>query len=417
MTAAGSPATTFPSPSDRPWVALPYAALLGCAVLTGVAGELAPARVLPALVACLAVAAWHGFWIVAHPQWREARLVPMAIYFLGLLALTDYLSGLSITFFPLYLVCYPMAFVALPGAWAYVGVGGTAVVALVGPPPINWDIEDLVIGFGAAVLVSIAGGAIRALEAETVRRHEAMATLSRTHAELERALAENLALQDRLLAEARDSGVSAERARLAGEIHDTLAAGLTGIVSQLEALGAELAPDHPLHSRLRTSIELARESLREARRAVGALRPGPLSDSTLAHALEAVVTSFEAAQEVAVHFRVSGDVQPVPAQVEDVLVRAAGEALTNVARHAHATAVHVTLTYLGPEVALDVADNGTGGRFPTAHGGYGLAIMRERVEGVGGRVSVDRSERGTTVTVIVPATAASPSQGAAEAPT
>jgi signal transduction histidine kinase len=83
------------------------------------------------------------------------------------------------------------------------------------------------------------------------------------------------------------------------------------------------------------------------------------------------------------------------------LLKAANEALTNVARHANATAVHVTLSFLGDAVALDVADDGTG----SVHngGGQGLAIMRERVGSVGGDVAVETAPgAGTTITATVP---------------
>ncbi|MEV1128650.1 sensor histidine kinase [Agromyces sp. NPDC049794] len=390
---------------DRMWVALPYALLALCAVLTWASGDL-PAGVLPQLVlAGVAVVAWHGWWVVAHPQWLETRLIPMSVYFVGLVVLTDYLTALSFTFFPLYLVCYPMAFVALPGRWAYVGVGLTATVALLGPPLEDWTVEDIVIGLGAAVLVSVAGGSIRALEAETTRRRSAMAELARTHADLERALAENLALQDRLVAEARDAGVVAERTRLAGEIHDTLAAGLAGIISQLEALDAQLEPHHPLRARISASTELARESLQEARRSVRALRPGPMTDATLPSALSAVVARFERTHQIPVHFRVTGEHDAVPAPLEDALLRAAHEALTNVTRHAEATVAHVTLSYLGEDVALDISDDGVGFRPGDTDGGHGLTIMRERLAAFGGHVDVESPPAGgTTVTVTVPLT-------------
>src|SRR5699024_3709960 len=172
-------ATASPSRLERLWVALPYAVLLVCAVLTAAAGGLAPGDVLPAVLTCLAVSAWHGWWVLAHPQWLATRLAPMAVYFIGLLAFTDYLTSASFTFFPLFLVSYPMAFVALPGGWAYVGVGVTAVVALLGPPPSEWRVEDVAVELGAALLVAVIGGAIRALEAETARRRAALAELAR----------------------------------------------------------------------------------------------------------------------------------------------------------------------------------------------------------------------------------------------
>src|SRR5699024_5570285 len=116
----------------------------------------------------------------------------------------------------------------------------TAAVDLLTPLQQPWSATNVMLSLGGAALVAVTGGTIRALETETARRKAAMAQLQRTHDDLERALARNIDLQAQLQAEARQSGIAAERTRLAGEIHDTIAAGLTGILSQFEALSAEL---------------------------------------------------------------------------------------------------------------------------------------------------------------------------------
>lgn len=409
MTAAAVLGQAHRSRSDWLWVMLPYAVLGGCLILTAATTSLAQQHVLAVIVVVLALIAWHGWWVIAHPQWAETRLAPMAVYFAGLVIATDYLTQLSMTFYPLYLVCYPMAFVTLPGSWAYVGVAVTTVVGLLGSTFGTWSMEGVIMAIGAAVLVSVAGGAIRALEAETGRRRQAIATLTQTQSELERSLAENLALQDRLVAEARDAGVASERARLAGEIHDTLAAGLAGVLSQLEALDTQLPQHEPSRQRLNASLSLARESLQEARRSVRAMRPGPLADSTLPNAVANVVQRFDT-DHLPVQCTITGDTVPVPEQVEEVLLRAVTEALTNIVKHAQATSAHVTLSFLDDEVALDIVDDG-GGFCPTAGpvetaNGQGLTIMRERVTAMSGHLTVDTvPDRGTTVTVIMPLTA------------
>lgn len=390
---------------DRVWVGLPFALTVLCVALTLVSRDPVPDAVeLTATVSGALV--WHWWWMLRHPHWWERRLLPMAVYFIGLLLLTDHATGLAFTFFPLYLVCYPMAFVALPGRWAYAGVLLTAGVSLPGVWPSDWTVDDLVLGVTIAALVSVAGGAIRALEAESARRRAALAELATANTALERALADNQALQERLLEEARESGITAERARLAGEIHDTLAAGLAGVVSQLEALDAHLGIDHPLAPRVHTSVRVARESLREARRSVRALRPGPLDAAPLPGALEDLAARRPAGHDVLVEVMITGRVEPLPAAVEDVLLRSAHEALSNVGRHAGADAARVTLSYLGDAVALDVVDDGRGfDPLPGSgtSGGHGLAIMRDRVEAMDGSVEVDSEPGGpTTLTVTVP---------------
>ena len=98
---------------------------------------------------------------------------------------------------------------------------------------------------------------------------------------LEATLAENAGLHEQLLTQAREAGILDERQRMAGEIHDTLAQGLTGIITQLQA--AEQASGDPAGWRrhVAAATRLARESLSEARRSVQALRPEPLERARL----------------------------------------------------------------------------------------------------------------------------------------
>lgn len=391
---------------DRIWLALPYALLLFSSALSWTAEDLAPAEVPWVIGLSIAVLGWHTWWTVLHPAWLETALAPMAVYFCGLVLLTAVLFNLSFTFFPLYLVCFAMAFVALPGGWAYGGVALTTAGALLGPGLLTRSTQDVVVTLAGGALAAAAGWSIRALESETSQRREAMDRLARTQAELERALAQNLALRDRLVAEAREAGVATERTRLAGEMHDTLAGGLAGVLSQLEAIAAQLEPGHPLQERVRAATGVARETLQEARRSVRALRPGHLDGAPLGQALGEVVRGFERTRGLPVVLHVNGAEAELPAQVEDAVLRAAQEALTNVDRHSRASIAHVTLSYLDGAVALDVADDGAGGPEPGASaGGHGLAIMAERVAAVGGRVDLDSEPgRGTTLTVSVPLT-------------
>ena len=371
---------------DWLWVVLPYVLLTTSGIVAWTSGELTDTSAGQAGVLAAVLILWHTWWITMHPEWLETRLVPMAVYFLGLVAMAHGLTALDFAFFPVYLVSYPMAFVALPGRWAYGGVGLTAVVALLGPTMEPVTVENVILGVGAAALVAVTGGTIRALETQTARRKAAIAELQRTQENLQYALAQNLELQAQLQAEAHQAGIAAERSRLAGEIHDTLAAGLTGVLSQFEALSAELPTDHPLHHRLRIGADLARETLQEARRSVRALRPGALSETTLPRALDDVIARFERDHGVAVTSTVTGEHTTLPNRVEDVIIRAGQEALINVGRHAAATAVHLTLSYLGDTVVLDVVDNGTGFRGHQTDSGHGLGIMPLTQESDHGRI-------------------------------
>ena len=187
-----------------------------------------------------------------------------------------------------------------------------------------------------------------------------MEKLSEANRRLEATLAENAGLQQQLLTQAREAGVLDERQRMAREIHDTLAQGLTGIITQLQA--AEQAADDPAgwHRHFDAATRLARESLSEARRSVEALRPESLETGRLSEALADVAGRWSALHGIPVQVTTTGTARPMPHQAEFALLRTAQEALANVARHAQATRVGVTLSYMEHEVALDVRDDGRG---------------------------------------------------------
>ncbi len=209
-----------------------------------------------------------------------------------------------------------------------------------------------------------------------------------------------------------------ERQRMAREIHDTTTQGLAGIITQLQAADqAELAgPDSERRRHLAAAAELARESLTEARRAVRQLRPGPLQPGRLADALRDVAARWSRLHQVEALVTVNGAALPLTAATEVVLLRVAQEALANVAKHARAGRVGLTLSYFGDEVTLDVRDNGVGfedvpaplaSEAPALHGGFGLTGMRERLEEVSGRLTIETEPGGgTAVSATVPLTPA-----------
>jgi signal transduction histidine kinase len=219
-------------------------------------------------------------------------------------------------------------------------------------------------------------------------------------------MAENAGLHQQLLIQARAAGVVDERQRMAREIHDTLAQGLTGIVTQLHAAEQAGGGSDRWRHHFTAATRLARESLNEARRSVDALRPQPLETAGLAEALAEVADRWSALHAVPVQVSVTGTARPVPPDAELALLRVAQEALANVGRHAQAGTVVLTLSYLEREVALEVRDDGRGFVMPPparAGGGFGLEAMRERVDALSGTVRV-RSEpgSGTTISARVP---------------
>jgi signal transduction histidine kinase len=204
-----------------------------------------------------------------------------------------------------------------------------------------------------------------------------------------------------------------ERNRLAREIHDALAQGLTGIIVQLEAMErlAQRRPDQALGS-LHRAKDLARRSLQEARRSVWGLRPRSLEEMTLTEALRARVETLRANGQLHTSFGVSGSRRLLSPDVELNLFRIAQEALNNIQRHAHAETIHVQLDYGQAHVRLVVEDDGLGLPSvvdPPADGpeeerqSFGLIGMRERAALLGGQMTIS-SERGqgTRIEVIVP---------------
>ena len=192
-----------------------------------------------------------------------------------------------------------------------------------------------------------------------------------------------------------DAGVAAERQRLAGDIHDTIAQGLSSIIMLIQA--AEADP-HAAGKHLGLALETARDNLAEARALVAALSPTALDGAPLPAALSRLV----AHSAVPASFTVDGPARPLATSIDVVLLRAAQESLTNVRKHAGAGSAAVALSYQDGSVTLTVRDDGNGFGADTG-GGYGLAAMRGRVEQVAGTLRVDSVPgTGTTVRVEVP---------------
>ncbi|MER5318601.1 sensor histidine kinase [Streptosporangium roseum] len=196
-----------------------------------------------------------------------------------------------------------------------------------------------------------------------------------------------------------ERGALAERERLAGEIHDTLAQGFTSIIMLIQA--AEAQSDPARH--LSLAVQTARENLTEARALIAALSPAPLDGSTLDEALVRLAGRLMEETGIATAFSLRGESRPLPPPTEVVLIRAAQEALANVRKHAAAGRVEVSASYGPATVALEIRDDGRGFD-PAVAEGYGLRGMRARVEQVGGTLTLTSSPAGgTTLEAVLPA--------------
>jgi signal transduction histidine kinase len=207
-----------------------------------------------------------------------------------------------------------------------------------------------------------------------------------------------------LAAAHHEAGVQAERHRLAGEIHDTLAQGFTSIVTLLQAVEASLKPGSEQARRhLDLALVTARENLAEARTLVTTLTPATLEAGTLGDSVHRVTGATGAQAGIEAHAEVTGTARRLPTGTEVVLLRVCQEALANVRKHAAAQRIWVGLCYTGTTVRLTVTDDGKGFDPAAANGGYGLKGMRDRVSQVGGTVEVTSAPGdGTEVRAEVP---------------
>jgi two-component system NarL family sensor kinase len=194
-----------------------------------------------------------------------------------------------------------------------------------------------------------------------------------------------------------------ERARIAREVHDTLAQEFTAVGLHIESGLSHLEPRNQARPALTRALAAARQGLDEARRSISSLRASPLENRSLAEALGALSRRFTA--ETGVRVRVDiADVGAVPADVESEVFRIAGEALTNVGKHAGAREATLRLEVVRRRLRLTIADAGAGFRARGARGrGFGLSGIEDRARAVAGRATIRSAPgRGTTVTVTIP---------------
>jgi signal transduction histidine kinase len=372
----------------------------------------------------VAAGAWIWWMTILHPGWAGRRWL-MRAYFTGLIVFNATLTIRSPWFAFFTWLGFLHAFRFLTGTWRWVGCAVVAFffgVAQSGGfhrPTVSmvaiWVLVacvDIVL-VGAFVLLG------QKSEEQNQARKGMIVELAEANQRLEQIMAENTGLQAQLLIQAREAGAGDERQRMAREIHDTLAQGLTGIITQLEA-AQQTGKDAERERRIGNAKRLARDSLAEARRSVQALRPQALENSRLPEALADEVARWSATSGVPGEVETTGDARALHPEVEVTLLRVAQEALANVARHAGASRAGVTLSYMEDVVSLDVRDDGAGFAPPSptngssangsdangsqAVGGFGLIAMRQRVSRLAGQLEIESEPgAGTAVSASLPA--------------
>ncbi len=368
-----------------------------------------------AIVAGLIAAYWAA-WI-RHAIWDQAPWV-CAAYVVLLLGSFAVLLRISTPFVFLQFALYAQVFFCLPARWAMatgLGIGGILAVDtfLDRGGDLQAALPEMVLEVASAAAFTMLSAWIGAIIEQSSERQSLLEQLAATRAEL--AAAE------------REAGTLEERARLAREIHDTLAQGFASVVTHLEAADAVLDGEQArAREHLRAAEEVARASLGEARGLVWALRPASLEDGGLPAALERTAAAAAAADGPAIEVTVSGRPRALHPDIEVTILRAAQESLANVRRHARARRATMTLTYFDDEVSLDVIDDGRGfdpGALgaPGPAGGHGLPGMRERAERLGGRLEIESAAgEGTAIALALPAPPPAPPpavvQASAQAP-
>jgi NarL family two-component system sensor histidine kinase YdfH len=202
-------------------------------------------------------------------------------------------------------------------------------------------------------------------------------------------------------AQVEDLTLLAERQRMARELHDTLSQGLAGLILQLEAADAHLANARLERARLivQQTMERARLTLADARKAIGDLRQEAVEPEALAPALRQEVERF--AQDTGISCELQFEPsQDIPAGLHDTILRTVSEGLSNIARHARAQKTAVMISVKGQMLQVEIRDDGIGFDPRSAFsqsGHYGLVGLRERAQLVGGTLEVGSRVRGGTI--------------------
>lgn len=335
---------------------------------------------------------------------RLVWVAALVILWLGTLALAPDAAFLA---FPLFFLCFHL----LRDWWGPLSVIAIALAAIAGLAFHRGLTVGGVTGplVGAAVAVAIGLG-VRTLVREVRAR--------------ERLVTRLLTAQTRLAETERAAGVETERTRMAAELHDTVAQGLSSIQLLLSAAERRMGPEAAGLHEIALAKSSAGSALAETRAFIRALNSPKLAAATLPDALARVVSETgseastagsetsgaesraAAARAADFTFRTSGTARPLPRPVETTILRLVQGALGNAVSHAHADRVLVTLTYGHERIAVDIADDGRGFD-PSAvrpsgeSDSFGLDVMRARARAVGGMLTVEsRPGEGTTVRAV-----------------
>ncbi|MEO8336535.1 MAG: sensor histidine kinase [bacterium] len=407
---SGAPVAPLFAHNARLWLrvwAATQAAALGVAfyVLLG-AGNGGPRLADPSVVRLIAgLVAYHAVGVLAY-GWILRRTWAVLLFVPVGWVLVFSAIQISGVFGLLILGAILQGFIFLPFTWAAIVLGlvTTGLATMVALRTSASARGIVPVQIGGILVTGVMIGTVLLYIHRTNQEAELRARLLRQLDEAQRDLADR----------ARDAGVQEERRRFARDIHDTLAQGFTSVIKHLEAIELSLdssgATQHESMQRVMPHLAhaqaVSRASLADIRRLVWALQPAELRESSLAAALARIVAQWSDANGVPATFT-SDSLPALQPDADVIFLRATQESLSNVARHAHASRVSVSMTSVDGLVLLTVDDDGIGFAHADAQGveKMGLAGMRERVRRFGGHLLVDSTEdEGTSLTVAMPLT-------------
>ncbi|MEP6991656.1 MAG: sensor histidine kinase [bacterium] len=400
----------------RIWVVTQAAAIVVALYVSvdgagGIAPLLASPRFARLVAIVFALVAYHAAGYLAH-GWILRRTWALLLYVPISWVLIVFALGINGAFSLLLLGAIIEGFIFLPFNWA-AALLAIAVVTIIVLTARQSRVDTPTLRLMRAGIVLATGVMIGTVLLYIHRANREAALRTRLLAQLD-------AAQRDLADRARSAGVLEERQRFARDIHDTLAQGFASVIRHLEAVelslgesGTAPAAEHDaarlarVMPHLRHAQEVSRSSLGEIRHLVHALRPAELEESHLAAAIERYVTGWGASNTI----RTTSTLETLPALQPDadvIFLRATQEALSNVARHAHAQNVSVSIGCVDGLVLLTVEDDGCGFAQADSVGAeqLGLSGMRERVRRFGGHLLVDSAlGTGTSLTVALPLSA------------
>ncbi|MEV4204422.1 sensor histidine kinase [Nocardia salmonicida] len=352
-------------------------------------------------------------WLIRHSETRSTPLIVVLALLLAVLyALSELRQSHRLEWFALLVVTWSVLVVLAPSfAWCAVPLVYTGLRILS---------ERVAVILVVALTVLVVSSQVRIagwLDPNLVLAPPAVAAVTtalfvgmRRQAERQAALIDDLVrTRQELAATERRAGTLAERQRLAMEIHDTLAQGLSSQRMLLQAADLVWDSDPDLaHTHLRSAAAIAEHDLTEARRFVHDLAPADLAEGGSLPAALAELAERETSDSLTVRLHIEGTPGRLPQRVEATLLRIAQGALANVREHAAATTATITLTSLDDQIVLDVADDGRGfdpdaRADPARHRGHGLPAIRARVRQLGGTCTVESAPGdGTVLSAAVP---------------